>query len=184
MPCLSVYAEDHPQHPYKVLGLPEHISANLSEIGVYYAHCQPEQPLGAAPTDAELLAAYHTPLAQLREQTGYQQLQVVRQISEKRPIGSLHAHCLDEHSHNEAEVHLFVAGQALISLHAAGMLHELLCERGDLLIIPAGTLHWFDGGEPEHWVAIRALSSQGDTLVKLSGESIASRFTRLNVESG
>ena len=35
MPCLSVYAEDHPQQPYKVLGLLEHISAELARVGVY-----------------------------------------------------------------------------------------------------------------------------------------------------
>ena len=58
MPCLSVYAEDHPQQPYKVLGLPEHISAELARVGVHYAHCLPEQALGAAPAEAEVVAAY------------------------------------------------------------------------------------------------------------------------------
>ena len=171
MPCLSVYAEDHPQQPYKVLGLPEHISAELARVGVHYAHCLPEQAPGAPPTDAEVLAAYQSCVQSLRELSGYQQLQLVRE--------SVHTQCLDEHSHSGAEVHLFVAGQALIGLHAAGMVYELICEKGDALVIPAGTRHWFDGGEPAHWVAIRLLGSAEDASVKLSGDPIASRFSRL-----
>ena len=171
MPCLSVYAEDHPQQPYKVLGLPEHISAELARVGVHYVQCLPEQPLGAKPTDAEVVAAYQSCVQSLRELSGYQQLQLVRE--------SVHTQCLDEHSHSGAEVHLFVAGQALIGLHAAGMVYELICEKGDALVIPAGTRHWFDGGEPAHWVAIRLLGSAEDASVKLSGDPIASRFSRL-----
>ena len=171
MPCLSVYAEDHPQQPYKVLGLPEHISAELARVGVHYAHCLPEQALGAAPAEAEVVAAYQASVQPLRELSGYQQLQLVRE--------SVHTQCLDEHSHSGAEVHLFVAGQALIGLHAAGMVYELICEKGDALVIPAGTRHWFDGGEPAHWVALRLLGSAEDASVKLSGDPIASRFSRL-----
>jgi 1,2-dihydroxy-3-keto-5-methylthiopentene dioxygenase len=180
MPCLSVYAEDHPQQPFKVLGLPEHISAMLAEIGVHYLQCQPELPLAAAPTEAEVLAAYQSSVRQLRELSGYQHQQLVRQMAEQPARGGWHAQCLDEHSHAEDEVHLFVAGQALIGLHGAGMVFELLCEKGDGLVIPAGTRHWFDGGEPAHWVAIRLFGSQQDVSVKLSGDPIASRFARFN----
>ena len=179
MPCLSVYAEDHPQQPYKVLGLPEHISAELARVGVHYAHCLPEQALGAAPAEAEVVAAYQSSVQPLRELSGYQQLQLIRQPAEQPTGGECHAQCLDEHSHAGAEVHLFVAGQALIGLHAAGMVYELICEKGDALVIPAGTRHWFDGGEPAHWVAIRLLGSAEDASVKLSGDPIASRFSRL-----
>ena len=149
MPCLSVYAEDHPQQPYKVLGLPEHISAELARVGVHYAHCLPEQALGAKPTDAEVLAAYQSCVQPLRELSGYQQLQLVRE--------SVHTQCLDEHSHSGAEVHLFVAGQALIGLHAAGMVYELICEKGDALVIPAGPRHWFDAALTDQVVAAGSL---------------------------
>ena len=118
-----------------------------------------------------MVAAYQASVQPLRELSGYQQLQLVRE--------SVHTQCLDEHSHSGAEVHLFVAGQALIGLHAAGMVYELICEKGDALVIPAGTRHWFDGGEPAHWVAIRLLGSAEDASVKLSGDPIASRFSRL-----
>ncbi len=180
MPCLSVYAEDHPQQPFKVLGLPEHISAQLAQIGVHYDQCKPDQPLAGTPTEAEVLAAYQSSVRLLRQISGFEQLQLARQPAEVTPEGKSNARCLDEHSHTGAEVHLFVAGQALIGLHAAGMVCELICEKGDLLVIPAGTLHWFDDGEPAHWVAIRLLGNAQESDVKLSGDPIASRFARFN----
>lgn len=175
MPCLSVYAEDHPQQPYKVLGLPEHISTALAQVGVHYVHCQPEQPLGAAPGEAELLAAYPSAIRQLELLSGYRQQQLVRPPAG----GECHARCLEEHTHDGPEVHLFVAGQALIAVHAAGMVYELIGEKGDALVIPPGVRHWFDGGEPAHWVAIRLLGKAQDASVKLTGDPIASGFSRL-----
>jgi 1,2-dihydroxy-3-keto-5-methylthiopentene dioxygenase len=179
MPCLSVYAEDHPQQPYKVLGLPEHISTALAQVGVHYVHCQPEQPLGAAPCEAEVLAAYQSAIRELEQLSGYQQHRLVRQPAEPPAGDECHVQCLEEHTHAGPEVHLFVAGQALIGLHAAGMVYELIGEKGDALVIPPGVRHWFDGGEPAHWVAIRLLGRAEDASVKLTGDPIASGFSRL-----
>lgn len=179
MPCLSVYTEDHPQQPYKVLGLPEHISIELARVGVHYVQCQPEQTLGAAPSEAEVLAAYQSSIRLLGELSGYQQQQLVRQPAAQPTGDECHAQCLEEHTHAGPEVHLFVAGQALIGLHVAGMVYELIGEKGDALVIPPAVRHWFDGGEPAHWVAIRLLGRAEDARVIRSGDPIASRFSRL-----
>jgi len=148
MPCLSVYAEDHPQQPFKALGLPEHISATLAAIGVHYNRLEAARPLGYRPDDAELLAAYADQLQSVQESTGNRLLRVTRSNGCKDLHAAPHAHCLDEHSHDAVEVHLLLAGQVLVGLHADGQVFELLAEKGDLLVIPAGIRHWFDGGEP------------------------------------
>lgn len=180
MPCLSVYAQAHPQQPMKVLGRPEHVASTLAEFGVRYAQHEPVEPVGHSPSDEQLLAAYQPVLKPWLDEAGEQLIKVVRSVAGQVLTDAPHAHCLDEHSHNEDEVHLFVAGQALIGLHAAGMVYELICEKGDLLVIPAGTLHWFDGGEPAHWVTIRLLGGVQESCVRLSGDPIASVFSRLD----
>ena len=180
MACLSVYAASHPQQPGKVLGWPEHVSAALAQVGLRYARCQPTEPLHKDCTDAELLAAYAQPVIRLQQERPALFVQVVRIAGDAQPPGAPHAHCLDEHSHAEDELHLIVAGQALLSLHAAGQVYQLLCEKGDLLVIPAGTRHWFDYGPQPHCVSIRLLGSEEAGRVQLSGNPIASHFSRLD----
>ena len=59
------------------------------------------------------------------------------------------------------------------------MVFQLLCERGDLLVIPAGTRHWLDVGSQENCVLIRVLGSVEGGQVTLSGDPIAAGFARL-----
>ena len=91
----------------------------------------------------------------------------------KRP-GRRHEARLDgEH------ISLFVAGRGLVSLHLDEHVYELLCERGDLLTLPAGTRHWLDFGEPATVGVIRLHKpAQGDAI-QLTGDAIASQFSRL-----
>lgn len=180
MPCLSVFSADHPQQPGKVLGWPEHVRDALAQVGVRYAQNHPLVPLHRGCSDAEVLAAYAQPVAQLQQERSGLRVQVVRIDGIAQPPGAPHAHCLDEHSHAEDELHLFVSGQALLSLHVAEQVFQLLCEKGDLLLIPAGSRHWFDYGEQPRCVSIRLLGREQAGLVELSGEPIARRFARLD----
>lgn len=179
MPSLSVFSASLPQQPGKVFGWPEHVSATLAELGVYYAHCLPVTPLNKTSNDAEVLDAYAAPVAQMLGMGAGLSAQVVRISHGQAPLDAPHGHCLDEHSHSEDERHLFVAGQALLSLHAGEMVFQLLCERGDLLVIPAGTRHWLDVGSQENCVLIRVLGSVEGGQVTLSGDPIAAGFARL-----
>lgn len=179
MPGLSIFAVNYPQHPLKVLGWPEHISAALAELGVCYEQCLPALPLNRDSSDADVLAAYTAPLKQLLESSDGVSAQLVRINHGQAPAHAPHGQCIDEHGHDEDERHLFVAGQALLSLHAGDTVYQLMCEKGDLLVIPAGIYHWLDFGNQDNCVVIRVTGSEQGAQVKLSGDLIAASFARL-----
>ena len=62
---------------------------------------------------------------------------------------------LAEHRHAEDEVRFFAAGRGCFYLHLQPHVVAVVCERGDLLSVPAGTRHWFDMGARPDFVAIR-----------------------------
>ena len=86
---------------------------------------------------------------------------------------------LAEHTHGEDEVRVFVAGQGLFSLHVGGRVYEVLCNRGDLIGVPAGAAHWFDMGPNPHFVAIRLFNNPEGWVARFTGSDIADRFSRL-----
>lgn len=179
MPCLSVFAAAHPQHPLKVLGWPEHVSSTLAELGLHYVQCFPAQPLNRASSDAEVLQAYAAPVAQLLAMGNGMTVQLVRISHGQPPADAPHGHCLDEHSHSADERHLMVAGQMLLSLHVDDSVYQLLCEKGDLIVIPAGMRHWLDVGTQDNCVMIRVTGSTQGEEIGLSGNPIATGFPRL-----
>ncbi|VEA72042.1 Acireductone dioxygenase (Fe(2+)-requiring) [Serratia rubidaea] len=53
---------------------------------------------------------------------------------------------LSEHTHGEDEVRFFVEGAGLFCLHLNQRVYQILCEKNDLISVPAHTPHWFDMG--------------------------------------
>ncbi len=178
MSRLSVYHESLPALPNKVLSQPEHISATLAALGVQFAQW-PRVQLPADADDAAILAVYREPLAALQAAGDYPRVEISRVCPDQADRAELRDRYLAEHRHAGAEARLFVAGQGLFSLHIADHVYEILCERGDLLVIPANTWHWFDMGERPSYVTLRLLGQANGWQAEYSGDEIASRFNRL-----
>lgn len=178
MSRLSVYHESLPALPNKVLSQPEYISATLAELGVQFAQW-PRVQLPADADDAAILAAYREPLAALQAAGDYPRVEISRVCPDQADRAELRDRYLAEHRHAGAEARFFVAGQGLFSLHIADHVYEILCERGDLLVIPANTWHWFDMGERPSYVTLRLLWQADGWQAEYSGDEIASRFNRL-----
>lgn len=127
----------------------------------------------------EVIDAYRTQIDQLMTEQGYVTVDVISLNSDHPQKAELRAKFLDEHRHGEDEVRFFVAGRGLFTLHIGDYVYAVLCEKNDLISVPAGTPHWFDMGEhPPLW-----LSGCLTTLkvkITFTGEDIASRFPRLN----
>ena len=87
---------------------------------------------------------------------------------------------LAEHTHSEDEVRFFVDGHGLFSLHVAAEVYEVLCEKGDLISVPANTKHWFDMGPNPRFVAIRFFNNPEGWVAQFTGSDIADRFNRLD----
>ena len=90
---------------------------------------------------------------------------------------------LSEHTHGEDEVRFFVAGSGLFTLHIKERVYNMLCCRGDLIGVPAGTPHWFDMSARPSFTAIRLFTNPDGWVARFTGDPIAERFPRMEPDS-
>jgi 1,2-dihydroxy-3-keto-5-methylthiopentene dioxygenase len=180
MSSLSVFHQSHPEQPFKVLTHGEDITATLAEVGVRFERWQAQTPLQPGASQEEVIAAYRPQIDQLIAEQGYVTVDVISLASDHPQKAELRAKFLDEHRHGEDEVRFFVAGCGLFTLHIDEQVYAVLCEKNDLISVPAGTRHWFDMGENPHFIAIRLFNNPDGWVAQFTGESIAEQFPRLD----
>lgn len=180
MSCLSVYHVSSPNLPDKVLTHAEDITVTLAEHGVGFARWHAATPIEPGASQAAVIDAYRPQIEQLMSERGYVTVDVISLNSDHPQKAELRAKFLDEHRHGEDEVRFFVAGRGLFTLHIEDYVYAILCEKNDLISVPAGTAHWFDMGEEPHFVAIRLFNNPEGWLAQFTGEDIAARFPRLD----
>lgn len=81
---------------------------------------------------------------------------------------------------SEDDARFFLAGQGLFALHIGDYVYAIRCEKNDLLVIPAGVMHWFDMGENPHFVALRLYNTEKGWVPEFTGDDIARRFPGLD----
>ena len=155
------------------------ITAILQTVGVRFEQWQANANLPDGPTQAQVLDAYASDIARLKQLGGYQSVDVVSMVPNHPEKATMRTKFLDEHIHSEDEVRFFVGGQGLFSLHIDHKVYEVLCTKGDLLNVPANTRHWFDMGPNPCFTAIRMFINPEGWVAKMTLSDIAQRFTRL-----
>ncbi len=159
------------------------ISQRLAEVGIRFEQWQASAPVAAGDSSEQVLEAYREQIDRLVAEGGYQTVDVISldgsdpAVRDKVP--ELRSKFLSEHRHSEDEVRFFVDGRGLFSLHLADKVYEVLCEKGDLISVPANTPHWFDMGPEPSFVAIRFFNNQEGWVAHFSGSGIADQFSRL-----
>lgn len=123
----------------------DEVRRTLAGVGIEYERWRPahEVPEGAS-ADA-VLAAYAVEIDRLKKAGGYVTADVI-DVSPKTPnLDAMLARFSREHWHDEDEVRLIVAGSGVFHIHPkGGAIVAIEVEAGDLIRVPAGTLHWFD----------------------------------------
>lgn len=180
MSSLSVYHVSSPDIPNKVLTHFEDIVSTLAEQGVRFDRWHAAAKIQPCASQEELIGAYQEQIDQLMTERGYVTVDVISLSSDHPHKAELRAELLDEHFSDEEEVRLFVAGRGLFNLHIDDYVYAVLCEKNDLITVPAGTRHWFDMGEHPHFITIRMISRSEGSPVKFTGEDIASGFPGLD----
>jgi 1,2-dihydroxy-3-keto-5-methylthiopentene dioxygenase len=56
----------------------------------------------------------------------------------------------------------------------------VLCEKNDLISVPAGTPHWFDMGSEPNFTAIRIFDNPEGWVAQFTGDGIADAYPRLD----
>lgn len=165
----------------------ETISAALKKEGIRFErwNAAVELPPGAG-QDA-VLQAYQKDVDRLKAEGGYQSVDVVRLAPKAQPTeeeaaafattaAQARQKFLQEHRHSEDEVRVFVEGSGVFYLHLREQVYCLLCERGDLVSVPANTPHWFDMGERPAFAAIRLFTNPDGWVAQFTGSPISAQF--------
>lgn len=179
MSHLRVHADCDPLAPLVDTAVPGEIAATLASAGIRFEQWQAEGPVSAGDAPEKVMAAYRRDINRLLQEERYQTVDVVSLAPDHPDRAALRQKFLAEHTHGEDEVRFFVDGRGLFSLHIGQRVYEVLCEKGDLISVPANTPHWFDMGPEPRFVAIRLFNNPAGWVAHYTGSDIAGRFSRL-----
>lgn len=136
---------------------PNEILNFFNARGLYFDQWQCDVVFEDTATQEDILQAYSKDLFPFMENGGYETADVISINSLTENYEAIRAKFLAEHTHTEDEIRFFVDGQGIFWFNLENEpVFNLLCEKGDLISVPAGTKHWFDAGESNPFVkAIR-----------------------------
>lgn len=169
MTRLTLYADQPPHGAGDTLHDRAAIAAALAPTGVEIEQWRADATLPAGAGDTDILAAYADDVARLKAR-GYPTVDVVRLTPDHPQRAEMRAKFLSEHVHAEDEVRFFVEGAGLFYIRAGGTVYALECTQGDLIVLPAGTRHWFDTGERPFFTAIRLFTTPEGWVGDFTGE--------------
>lgn len=156
----------------------ESIKSQLSGAGLGYERWSAEKELSNAAGQDEVIAAYKTSIDKLMKERGYITVDVVSLTPENPAAAEARKKFLAEHTHSEDEVRFFVDGSGMFYIHKNGKVFAMLCTKGDLISLPAGTTHWFDMGPKPFFKAIRLFNNPEGWVGKFTGSDIADKFPK------
>lgn len=175
MTALAIYHEDGSKAG-DVLHDAAQITGLLAEAGVHYEQWQATQSLADDAEQDEVLQAYEASVEKLRAQYAIQSVDVVALRPDNPQKAEFRQKFLAEHTHADFEIRFFVDGSGLFYLHLGDKVYLVLCEKGDLISVPANTTHWFDMGESPNFKCIRLFTTEEGWVGDFTGSDIATRF--------
>ena len=179
MSTLVIYAEDCPQHGERFSDF-EAIQAQLNDIGVRFERWIANHEFAADADSDTILAAYADTIDKLREEYGFQSIDLINLTPEQPEKDTLRKRFLAEHTHDDFEIRFFVDGHGLFYLHVNKKVYAVLCKKGDLISVPANTTHWFDMGEHPYFKAIRFFTTPYGWVANFTGNPVADAFPTLD----
>lgn len=174
---LRIYP-DSPDGEVEVLRDAGAIASTLASHGVLFERWSAEVELPPGAGQDDVLSAYAGPIGRLRSERGYQAADVVRMTPGAPNVAEARGKFLREHTHAEDEVRFFVEGSGAFYLHLERKVFQVICERGDLLGVPAGLRHWFDMGPKPAFTAIRLFTNPEGWAARFTGDEVADRIPR------
>ncbi|MCP5141286.1 MAG: cupin [Gammaproteobacteria bacterium] len=152
------------------------IAAQLRALGVQFERWPTDRPLAADADEAAVKTAYAAEIERLNADYGFQSVDVVALRPDNPKRAEFRAKFLAEHTHADFEVRFFVDGSGLFYLHVGDKVYCVLCEKGDLISVPANTTHWFDMGAAPDFKCIRLFVIPDGWVGDFTGSDIATRF--------
>lgn len=179
MSALFICRDDNPA---AVETLTDHaaIADRLASQGVQFESWQANEQLAHDAGQEEVLAAYHDAIETLNNKYNFSSVDVVSLQPDHPDKAAFRRKFLAEHTHNDFEIRFFVDGRGLFYLHLGDRVYMVLCEKGDLISVPANTTHWFDMGEKPSFKCIRFFTTADGWEGNFTGNDIAAHFPSLD----
>ena len=175
MAILSIYSETGQASGPAITDFSQ-IAHILGEQGVQLERWEASQPLADDAGQEEVLAAYEDSIKKLNEQYGFESVDVVALRPDNPKKEEFRQKFLAEHTHADFEIRFFVDGSGVFYLHLNGQVYLVLCEKGDLISVPANTTHWFDMGANPNFKCIRLFTTKDGWVGEFTGSEIAKDF--------
>ena len=179
MSALTVYPDNQPDLGETSADFSS-IQNQLNAIGVQFERWAANCELAADADQDTVLAAYSDSINRLKQQYGFQSVDVISLNADHPDKVAIRQKFLAEHIHADFEVRFFVEGRGLFYLHVADKVYAVLCEQGDLISVPADTTHWFDMGENPRLKCIRLFITPDGWVADFTGSDIAKSFPTLD----
>ncbi|MFP2421532.1 1,2-dihydroxy-3-keto-5-methylthiopentene dioxygenase [Pseudescherichia vulneris] len=179
MSALTIFSDTHASEPTWHSTDGHEIQQQLNGKGVRFERWQADQDLGVNPTPETVIHAYQHAIDKLVQEKGYQSWDVISLRADNPQKEALREKFLNEHTHGEDEVRFFVEGAGLFCLHIGNEVYQVLCEKNDLISVPAGTPHWFDMGSEPNFTAIRIFDNPEGWIAQFTGSEIAAGYPKL-----
>lgn len=175
MSRLTIYP-DTDTHATEIVTDGAEIGRRLAAIGVRFERWEAARALADDASQDDVLAAYRSQVDALMDEYDFKSVDVVSLNPNHPDKAALRAKFLDEHTHSDFEVRFFVDGKGLFYIHTGGKVYGVLCEKGDLISVPANTPHWFDMGENPHFKCIRLFTTPEGWVAQFTGDRIAAGY--------
>lgn len=155
----------------------EEIREVLEPRQVWYRRREIDAELAEGASDEEVLAAFEGPIAELRRERDYPAADVVEIRPGMPGLEETLARFAQEHWHDDDEVRFIVAGRGIFHLHFEdGAVFAVEVRPGDLIQVPARTLHWFHVGPERRVRAVRLFTDPAGWVPHYTGSDLSERY--------
>jgi len=175
MTVLSIYNDDASGQPEHIRHF-EDIARRLGSVGVLIERWEAGKKLSENAQSEEVITAYKNSIDRLNNKYGFKSIDVVSLKPDNPKREDMRKMFLTEHLHRDFEIRFFVDGRGLFYLHIDGKVYCTLCEKEDLISVPANTTHWFDMGTAPDFKAIRLFTTDNGWVAEFTGSDISTRF--------
>jgi 1,2-dihydroxy-3-keto-5-methylthiopentene dioxygenase len=149
----------------------------LAGCGIEYQKWSPNPPTAPGASDAEVLEAYADKIEEFNQRGGYVTADVITVSPETPGLDEMMSKFAREHIHAEDEVRFIVEGHGLFHIHPDnGPVLAIEIEAGDLISVPAGTLHWFVLCSDRQVRAVRLFQNPEGWTPKYTESGIDARY--------
>ncbi len=161
------------------------IKSFLAERGVWFDQWEAKEAFDDEADQETVLAAYAHVLKPYMETNGYQTADVISVHPNTPNLDAVKTKFLTEHTHSEDEVRFFVDGEGLFwfNMENGNPVFCVICQRGDLISVPANTKHWFDFGPKTFVKAIRVFIDQSGWVPRYTESGIDGKYNELGLSA-